>query len=398
MLSYDDALQRVINSTTALEPVEMPMPEATGLVLAESVTARWDMPRCDNAAMDGFAVNAPLPDMQSGAPIIGASYAGQPLAGEVMPGQAVRITTGANLPTGANSVVPIEDVEEQVERIVCKKSPQRGQHVRYRGEEYQAGEILAEQGTRLRAGAIALLASAGVEQVRVYPRLRVAVISTGDELVELGSTPGPGQIINSNVQFLKARLYECGCTPICLGIGADDSQALGQLIGQALDADLIISTGGVSVGEKDQVQATLDNHAFEKIFWKVAIKPGKPLLYGRLSNKPFFGLPGNPAATAATFELFVKPALKRLAGHAEVLPAKRLATLTHEVTGGGSRQAFLWCTLQWEKDGYQLTVSPRQGSGQNRCLMARDALLPVPTDVKSFNRGQQVEVLLIEGS
>ena len=396
MLSYDDALQLVTNSTTALEPIEMPLPEAAGLVLAGPASARWDMPRCDNSAMDGFAVSVPFAGMASGVPIIGASYAGLPFAGEIKPGQAVRITTGANLPAGANSVVPIEEVEEQDGRIVCNKSPQHGQHVRYRGEEYQAGEILAEQGTRLRAGAIALLASAGVERVRVYPRLRVAVISTGDELVELGQTPGPGQIINSNLQFLQARLHECGCTPVCLGIGSDDRQALGPLIEQALDADLIISTGGVSVGERDQVQAALDNHAFEKIFWKVAIKPGKPLLYGRLGGKPFFGLPGNPGATAATFELFVKPALKRLAGHVDVLPAKRIATLTHDVEGGGNRQAFLWCTLQWTHDRYQVSVAPSQGSGQNRCLMARDALMPVPTDIKSFKRGQQVEVLLIE--
>jgi molybdopterin molybdotransferase len=223
----------------------------------------------------------------------------------------------------------------------------------------------------------------------------VAVISTGDELVELGQTPGPGQIINSNLHFLRTRLFECGCTPICLGIGADDQKTLEQLIEQALDTDMIITTGGVSVGEKDHVQATLQNLNFEKIFWKVAIKPGKPVLFGKVEGIPFFGLPGNPAATAATFELFAKPAIKRLSGHIDVFPNKRTATLMHEIKGGGKRQSFLWCALQWEKDGYRVAVSQRQGSGQNRCLTTKNAILAVPTNVRSLNSGDQVEVLLI---
>ncbi len=321
--------------------------------------------------------------------IIGASYAGHPFSGSVNPGEAVRITTGAVLPAGATTVIPIEDVEENSGQILLKVQPEAGQNVRYAGEEYRSGEVLVEPGTTLRAGEIALLASAGVENVSVYPRPRVAVISTGDELVELGQAPGPGQIINSNLHFLKTRLDECGCIPICLGIGGDEQQTLDQLIDQALDADIIITTGGVSVGEKDHVQATLQNRNFEKIFWKVAIKPGKPLLFGKVDDKPFFGLPGNPAATAATFELFVKPALKRLAGHVDVLPEKRMATLTHEVKGGGKRQAFLWCTLNWVNAAYQVTASQWQGSGQNRCLTAKNAMLPVPTDLKSLSPGNR---------
>jgi molybdopterin molybdotransferase len=354
------------------------------------------MPRYDNSAMDGFAINEFPENIEAGLSIVGASYAGHPFAGQIRPGEAVRITTGAAMPVGAGAVVPIEDTIEKNDKVFLNETPKQGQHVRYAGEEYRAEEILVDPATRLKAGEIALLASAGVQQVCVYPRLRVAVISTGDELVKLGQTPGPGQIINSNLHFLRTRLFECGCTPICLDIGADDQKTLGQLIDQAIDADLIITTGGVSVGEKDYVQTTLQKRNFEKIFWKVAIKPGKPLLFGKIDDTPFLGLPGNPAATAATFELFVKPAIKRLAGCVKVLPEKRIATLTHEVIGGEKRQSFLWCSLKWQKNAYQVTVSQRQGSGQNRCLTSKNAMFAVPKNVKSLKPGDQVEVLLIE--
>lgn len=396
MISYDEALQYVMDSVSPLPPRETSLNEASGLILAKPAKALWQMPLWDNSAMDGYAVNGVPDTTEKGLPIVGVSYAGQPFQGKVKPGEAVRITTGAALPEGADTVVPIEDASEKNNQLFINATPKQGQHVRYAGEEYLCGEILVDSGTPLRAGEIALLASAGVEQVSVYPRLTVAIITTGDELLELGQTPGPGQIINSNLHYIRTRLFECGYTPICLGISGDDHHTLEQLVEQALAADLIITTGGVSVGEKDQVQATLCNHDFEKIFWKVAIKPGKPVLFGKLRKKPFFGLPGNPAATAATFELFVKPALKRLAGHVDCLPRKRTAALTHDVKGGGKRQFFLWCSLQWENGRYQVTMSQRQGSGQNRSLASKNALMPVPTDVVKLERGKSVEVLLLD--
>ena len=397
MISYDEALQHVIEALAPLPPRETSLHEASGLILARPAKALWQMPRWDNSAMDGFAINGIPVDLAAGLAIVGASYAGHPFPGRVNRGEAVRITTGAALPEGADTVIPVEKTLEQDNRVFLQESPKHGQHVRYAGEEYASGEVLVDSGTLLKAGEIALLASAGVEQVCVYPRLRVAVISTGDELVELGQTPGRGQIVNSNLHFLRTRLFECGCTPVCLGIGTDDRQELDQLLDRALDTDLIVTTGGVSVGERDHVQATLNQRNFEKIFWKVAIKPGKPVLFGKFEGIPFFGLPGNPAATAATFELFVRPALKRLAGYGNALPDKRIASLVHDVKGGGARQAFLWCSLQWQKDGYRVTVSQRQLSGQNRCLTAKNAILAVPTNIQSLHSGDQVEVLLIDG-
>ncbi len=395
MIRYDEALHQILETVFSPQPIEMPLLEAAGLVMAAPAVARWDMPRCDNSAMDGFAV-AGAPDKPDGQLIIvGASYAGHPFHGEVKSGQAIRITTGAALPKGADTVVPIEDAEEKDALLYLSTKPKAGQHVRYRGEEYLDHEVLIEPGTTLRAGEIALLASAGVERVQVFPRPRVAVISTGDELVELGREPGPGQIINSNLHLLRIRLQESGCTPLCIGIGADDPGTLDQLMDKALGADVIISTGGVSVGEKDHVHSALERRNFTKIFWKVAIKPGKPVLFGMLEGKPYFGLPGNPAATAATFELFVKPALKRLAGETDVLPEKRRAVLTNEIAVGGKRQAFLWCRLEWHESGYRVSVSPQQGSGQNRCLTGANAMLAAPIGVERLEAGEEVEVLLL---
>lgn len=394
MISYDEALGRVLDSLSSLPAHEVFLEKAVGLVLASPARAIWDMPSCDNSAMDGFAIAGKPADLAIGLAVAGASYAGRPYPGILQPGQAVRITTGAALPRGANTVIPLEEAEERNGSIHLTQPPQVGQHVRYQGEECRGSDVLVEAGTLLRAGNIALLASAGVDRIRVYRRPRVAVISTGDELVELGQQPGPGQIINSNLHLLRTRLTECGCTPVCIGIGADDPGQLEQLIDHALDADVIISTGGVSVGEKDHVQATLEKRDFRKIFWKVAIKPGKPVLFGMLEGKPYFGLPGNPAATAATFELFVKPALKRLAGHTFVLPEKRRAVLTDEVAGGGMRQVFLWCRLEWQESSYRVTVSRHQGSGQNRCLSTANAIIPVPVGISKLQAGELVEVFL----
>lgn len=395
MISYDEALQQVLENVSPLPPVEVCLNDALGLVLASQVTARWDMPRCDNSAMDGFAVANIIKTSDVGLTIVGSSFAGHPYSKEVNPGDAVRITTGAMLPKGTDTVVPIEEIDERDGRIYLTNIPEVGQHVRYRGEEYKRNEILIEPGTILRAGELALLASAGIERVKVFPSPRVALISTGDELIELGQKPDPGQIINSNLYLLRARLTECGFTPVSIGIGIDDPDSLDQIIDQALKADAIISTGGVSVGEKDQIQDVLERKNFKKIFWKVAIKPGKPVLFGKLEGKPYFGLPGNPAATAVTFELFAKPGLKKLAGQTQVFPEKRKAVLTNDIAVGGGRQSFLWCKLEWQEKGYKVTASQHQGSGQNRCLFGTNAILRVPIGYKKLCEGEKVEVFLI---
>jgi len=395
MISYEEALQKVLDAVSPLAPLEKALADAAGLVLAAPAIARWDMPRCDNSAMDGFAISSVPEKTETDFAIIGNSYAGQPFSNRVLPGQATCITTGGTLPDGTDTVVPIEDVMVRNGCVRLMKTPKVGQHVRYQGEEFLKGAVLADSGTTLHAGTIALLASAGIGRCKVFPRPRVAVISTGDELVELGQAPEPGQIVNSNLYFLKSRLAECGFGLATIGSASDDLNKLDQCFEQALDADIIISTGGVSVGEKDLLQQALERQRFRKIFWKVAIKPGKPLLFGMLGTRPYFGLPGNPGATAATFESFAKPAMKRLAGQTDVLPEKRKARLTHNVTGDGKRLALLWCRLEWDGNSYQVTATKEQSSGQNQCLADANAMLPVAAGVEQLEAGTDVEVLII---
>lgn len=395
MLSYEEALQQVLETIVPLPAAQQALPTAAKLFLAAPVDARWDMPRWDNSAMDGFAVAGLSAANSDRLKIVGAAYAGHPFSGELPPGEALRITTGTPLPDGADTVVPVEDCTEEDGQLLLKQPVSIGQHVRYRGEEYHADERLLAAGAQLHAGAIGLLASAGVEQVSVISRPRVAIFSTGDELVELGQQPGPGQIVNSNLQYLIARVRECGCIPISLGIGEDRDADLARLIELAIDSDLIISTGGVSVGAKDLVQQTLEQRGFIRKFWKVAIKPGKPVLFGTLENKPCFGLPGNPAATAATFELFVRPALRKLSGSPEPLTPLLRVGLAEAVKGGGQRQQFIWGQLSLTAGKLQFVPAPRQGSGQNRSLQKAQALLPVAIDSPDLAAGDEVEIILL---
>ncbi len=278
MISYDEAIATVLTNVQALTPVELPLIKARGLVLASPAIARWDMPSWDNSAMDGFAFAALSIESRTTLKIAGQSFAGHPFSGHLKSGEAVRITTGAPIPDGADSVVPVEETSEKDNSVSLNRPVMKGQHVRYRGEEFHKNEELLTSGTQLYAGGISLLSSAGIDQVNVIPRPRVAIFSTGDELVELGQKLGSGQIVNSNLQYLIARLEECGCIPVPLGVGEDRCDDLNRLFDQAQEADLLLTTGGVSVGEKDLVQQTLLQRGLEKKFWKVAIKPGKPVL------------------------------------------------------------------------------------------------------------------------
>jgi molybdopterin molybdotransferase len=395
MLSYQTALDQVLASVSPLPAIELPLAEAHGLVLAEPVSARWPMPRTDISAMDGFAVWSAA--ARGCLPIVGAAYAGHPMTGTVPAGGAVRITTGAPIPAGCDAVVPLEQTNESAAGVTLQSAPQPGDHVRRQGEEYRSGETLLTAGTLLRAGEIGLLASAGAAQVKVHPQPRVAIISTGDELVELGREPGPGQIVNSNLHHLAARIRECGGEVLRLGIGEDNPDGIDALLEAGRQADLFVSTGGVSVGERDFVRAALERCGFQEGFWRVAIKPGKPVLFGTLGNRPYFGLPGNPAAAAATFELFVRPALRRLGGQQAVLAIIRSGRLVETVRGDRKRQAFLWCRVEWTGDGYQVQAAQRQGSGQTRSLQGANALLPVPAGVETVPAGSLVEVQLLDG-
>lgn len=395
MLTYDEALQTVLQTVRPLPEEKLPLPEALGRALAADVCARWDMPPADNSAMDGYAFAHRGVSPEGELRVVGLSRAGAGFDGEVPAGAAVKIMTGAPLPPGCDTVVPLENVEAREGGIRLRKTVEGGDHVRYRGEEFRGGETLLRAGTVLRAGAIGLLASAGVARVRVCRQPVVALLTTGDELVDLGVRPVPGQIVNSNLYLLSARLKEEGFAVLHLPIAADARQELTSRLAQGLAADMLITTGGVSMGDYDLVQGCLDELGFRLGFWKVAIKPGKPVLFGTVEGTPVFGLPGNPAAAAATFQLFVRPALRQMAGARDPGNPRCRATLTRRVRGGESRQSFIWGELREEGGRYRFTPISKQNSGQTLGLSGAQALLPVPAGSGDVAEGEEVEVILI---
>lgn len=395
LLSYDAALGIVLDSLLPLPPRELPLAQAFGLVLAEPVSARWDLPPADNSAMDGYAfAHASCPPDRR-LQVVGFVPAGQPFSGSVPTGGAVKIMTGAPLPPGCDTVVPVEDVDEEAGNIFLREELPLGFHVRRRGEEVKTGDQLLDPGTPLLSGEVGLLAAAGHARVRVHPRPMVAILATGDELVDLGTLPGPGQIVNSNSYLLASRLAEESFDAEILGIARDERQTLREMLQRGLEADLLLTTGGVSVGDRDHVQEVLLELGLQKKFWKVAIKPGKPVLFGLAGQTPVFGLPGNPSASAVTFELFVRPALRRLAGHTAAGPARFPAILENRVKGGGKRQQFLWGRLEGRSDGLFFAPAGKQGSGQNLGLRYANALLPVAAGSQDLAAGASVEVLLV---
>jgi molybdopterin molybdotransferase len=395
MLTYEEALQMVLETVQPLPPVALPLTLAAGRVLATVVSASRNLPPSDNSAMDGYAFAWSEEISAQPLTVIDFVAAGHARQLPVPAGSAVKIMTGAPLPPGCDTVVPIEDVEVISGTIRLQGQPARGENVRYCGEELRCGELILEAGTPLFAGEIGLLAAAGIETVLVHPAPRVAILSTGDELVELGDPHPAGKIVNSNAYLLATRLREEGCEPLLLGIARDTPEDLAAALQKGLQADLLLTTGGVSVGDCDHVQEALVKLGFTRKFWKVAIKPGKPVLFGMIHDQPVFGLPGNPAATAATFELFVQPALRRLAGFSSTRPPRLRVALSDAIKGGGNRQRFIWGRLEIRHGAFSFTSAHYQGSGQNRSLQGAQALLPMAADSPDLPAGSEVEILLL---
>lgn len=396
MLDYQQALDLVLENTTPLPPVTVALDDGIGKILAEDIHAERNLPAADNSAMDGYAfILSSLKDDRL-LHDVGFLPAGGQFSGRIKAGEAVRIMTGAALPQGCDTVIPMEDTEPLPDsRIRLLKQPRPGDNVRYCGEEARQGDMILPAGTRLDAGALGLLAAAGISRVQVCPSPSVAVLSTGDELCELKDAADQSKIINSNSHLLSARLREDGFTPVLLGIAKDQPEDIERLLRQGQSANLLLSTGGVSVGDHDYVQEVLSAVGFEKIFWKVAIKPGKPVLFGKIKDLPVFGLPGNPAASAATYELFVRPALRRLAGYPDPLAPRLKVRLAEAVKGGGKRQQFMWGSVRIDQGYLSFFPSLRQGSGQNRSLQGSNALLPVAINAPAVDAGSEVDIILL---
>ena len=374
---------------------------ALGRVLAEDVISPVDVPSHDNSAMDGYALRfADLKaDSKATLKVAGSSFAGVPFKGAVAAGQAVRIMTGGVVPAGADTIVMQEHVEAKDGQITIDGGHKKHQHLRRAGEDLQRGQPALRRGQPLRPAETGLIASLGIAEVSVYRKLRVAFFSTGDELVSIGSPLGEGQIYDSNRYTLHGMLTRLGCEVIDMGVVRDDPKLLEAAFREAAAvADVVITSGGVSVGEADFVKDLL-NELGEVVFWKIAMKPGRPLAYGKIGNAHFFGLPGNPVSVMVTFYQFVRDALLKLSGRDPIEPLPTFKVpCTSTLKKNPGRTEFQRGILSRDSAGtLSVRVTGEQGSGILRSMSEANCFIIMPTEQGNVASGALVEVQVMEG-
>ena len=388
-----------------LEPVaaveRLNIRAALGRVLAEEVISPVNVPQHDNSAMDGYAVRFDdlRQDGEAMLKVIGTAFAGKLFNGSVGPGQAVRIMTGAVIPQGADTVIQQERAKASGDKVAVAPVTKKGTNTRSAGEDLRQGELALKRGQPLRPAEIGLLASLGIGEVSVYRKLRVAFFSTGDELVPVGSPLGAGQIYDSNRYTIYGMLTRLGCDVLDMGVIGDDPDAVERAFDEAAQsADVVITSGGVSVGEADYVKQILDRLG-EVLFWKIAMKPGRPLAYGRIGRAHFFGLPGNPVAVMVTFYQFVRDALLCLQGQVTVAPLPTLkVTCTSAIKKAPGRTEFQRGILSRAADGqWTVRTTGDQGSGILSSMSQADCFIVLPTEAGNLPAGAIVDVQLLEG-
>lgn len=402
MITIEEALSIVMDNTRRLDPCFLDITEAYGRVIAEDIYATEDVPPFNNSAMDGFAIRF--------ADTLGASTvcpvtleiledlpAGKATLTEVGKGQSIRIMTGACMPKSADAVVMLEDVEEKEGSILVNGPISEKENVREAGEDIRQGELVIPRDTVLGPAEIGLLASLGFSRIKTFAAPVVAIISTGNELVEVGDTLTPGKIRNSNSYSLNALVLKYGGIPYRLGIAADQEEVIRGKMEEALRADLILTSGGVSVGDYDYVKMVAEKMGAESYFWGVAMKPGKPLTFATIKGKPFFGLPGNPVAVMVSFEQFVRPAMLKMMGK-QVLPLPEVeAELQEEIRKKPGRTHFIrGLLIKGESGKYMVSTTGPQGSNILKSMVLANCLIVVSKEKTFLNKGESVKVQLLK--
>ena len=403
MLTPTQALSLILDRMAPLPSEERPLAEVLGLAAAAALSSQAQVPPFTNSAMDGYALRAQdLRDASLVNPVrlrvLGDLAAGAVPRRAVGPGDAYRIMTGAPLPEGADSVVPVEDTVHASDWVEFRKPLRPGLHIRLAGEDLSLGQLLVQAGQSLRPGDIGVRAAAGIPKVPVHPRVRVAVLTTGDELVDVSETPGPGQIRDANLHAVCAQVAACGAIPVPYARVPDDRDTLLQSLRQALEADVVLTTGGISVGDYDYMKGALEELGAERIFWKVAQKPGGPLGFWMLEGKPVFGLPGNPVAAMLMVEEYVRPALRKLMGFARLHRPVVEAELAAGWVGKADdrRTTFLRVVAQREGGRLQARLTGPQGSGILSSMLVANALAVIPEGLDRVEPGGPVLLHLTE--
>jgi molybdopterin molybdotransferase len=403
LLSVEEAREKVLSEIHPLAPLQLPLMEAFGCVSAEDIVATRDLPEFASSAMDGFAVRAS--DVAAASPthpvelkIVGRAMIGRLPETTVGGGEAVRIATGAPIPGGADAIVPIENSEVLGETVRPLDAPSAGRHVRPAGEDVREGEILVPTGKRLGPPELGLLANAGFPHPLVHPRPRVVVLSTGDELVPPTTAPEYGQIRDSNAYTIFGAIREVGATPMLAGIVRDDVDQLREtVLSHLIQADAFISSGGVSVGERDVVKAAFFRRG-ELDFFKVAMQPGMPQGFGRIEGKPYFGLPGNPVSVFVSFEMFIRPALLKMMGRTQLFRPEVTASLTGDVTGPRGKTQFARVNVTRTADGWSAQPTGDRGSNLISTVARANGLAVIPAGTEIARSGDRVKVMLFRSA
>lgn len=397
-LSVDDALARILGRVQRLPAHDLPLaPSLHGQTLAEDVAAEHDVPAFRNSAMDGYAVRgADVAQAPARLRVVGSLAAGEVPKSGIGTGEAVRIMTGAPMPEGADTVVRVEDTDDGTDVVNVTVATPLGLSVRQAGEDLRSGETVFRSGTVLRAAEMGVLAAMGRAHVRVIGRPRVAILSTGDELVDLDAPLGAGQVRDANRYSLGAAVTAAGFEPWPLGIVRDTAEALRGALREAAAADCVVTSGGVSVGDHDHVKPVVQELGTMD-FWSIAIRPGRPLAFGELRNHdrmtPIFGLPGNPVSALLTFELFVRPALLRMAGRTKLQRPRTEAILRDTIEKPPSLRFF--ARGVYDGSGDVRTTGP-QGSGILRSMALANCLIDVPAGIARVGPGERVNLILTD--
>ena len=409
LLSVAEALAIVLDSVTALDAEMTPLVDSLGRVLARPIVAGDSLPPFANSSMDGYAlraadVNRATAEAPTRLRVVADIAAGAPSAVEVTPGTAARIMTGAPLPSGADAVVPVENTDEPWRDaarplptwVAVGRAVGAGDYVRHPGEDIRAGQMVLETGHALRPQEIGLLASLGVVEVPVVRRPRVGVLATGDELIDVAAPLTPGKIRNSNGYAQAAQVRQLGGEALMLGAARDDEDDVRARLDAAVagGVDLLISSAGVSVGAYDVVRAVLEG-AGEMVFWRVRMRPGKPLAFGRYRGVPYLGLPGNPVSAMVSFERFARPAILKLGGWQQLERPSVTATLLEDIRSDG-RESYLRAVVSRDARGYVAMTTGSQGSHLMSSLVQANALLIVPEGVTEVAAGTLMTALMID--